>query len=64
MLANQIELIKADHDYCDICSTPDGTVVYCEQCWVGVHVDCYGGDLVQGIPEGEWYCKRCLAMRA
>lgn len=52
---------------CDICldfEYEEGDeIVICEMCNVGVHQTCYGGELVDGIPNGEWFCQRCVQLR-
>ncbi|XP_042480260.1 protein Jade-1 [Macadamia integrifolia] len=48
---------------CDICLSTDGDpsdpIVFCDGCDLMVHATCYGKPLIQGIPEGEWFCARC-----
>lgn len=53
-------------DVCCVCSDePDeeNPLVYCdgEGCQVAIHPDCHGYPLSKSIPEGEWFCDRCLA---
>ena len=48
---------------CDICLDDDddenNEIVICDLCLVAVHQTCYGSELLQGVPEGNWYCARC-----
>ncbi|KAJ4981877.1 hypothetical protein NE237_032714 [Protea cynaroides] len=48
---------------CDICQSTDGDpsdpIVLCDGCDLMVHATCYGKPLIQGIPEGDWFCTRC-----
>jgi hypothetical protein len=52
-----------DSAVCDICLTPDvedlpsgepDDLVICEICYVVVHRSCYGRDLYDELPEGDW----------
>lgn len=36
----------------------------CDLCNCAVHQSCYGGFLRHGVPEGEWFCDRCKALKA
>lgn len=51
---------------CAICQSTDGDpkdpIVFCDGCDLMVHTSCYGNPLVQGIPEGDWFCNQCLAV--
>lgn len=48
---------------CDVCLDDDdddnNDIVICDLCQVAVHQTCYGGELLEGVPEGNWYCARC-----
>ncbi|XP_010552146.1 PREDICTED: protein Jade-1-like isoform X2 [Tarenaya hassleriana] len=50
---------------CAVCQSTDGEpsdpIVFCDGCDLMVHASCYGDPLVKGIPEGDWFCRRCLA---
>ena len=51
---------------CDVCQndykdeeTGDDLVI-CDKCQVAVHMNCYGHDLLSGMPSTDkWYCLRC-----
>lgn len=49
---------------CAICQSTDGDpkdpIVFCDGCDLMVHTSCYGSPLIQGIPEGDWFCNQCL----
>ena len=53
---------------CDVCceddDDEDNEIVICELCLGAVHQKCYGSDLLEGIPEGNWYCARCTDLQA
>ena len=38
-------------------------IVICGMCLVGVHQKCYGSELKDRLPDGEWYCARCTHLR-
>ena len=48
---------------CDICLEyeyeDDDLIVICDLCNVAVHQSCYGNDIKDSVPAGNWYCKRC-----
>ncbi|KAF9589748.1 hypothetical protein IFM89_028657 [Coptis chinensis] len=48
---------------CGVCQSTDGDpsdpIVFCDGCDLMVHAICYGDPLVQGIPEGDWFCATC-----
>ena len=48
---------------CDICLDKeyedDDLIVLCDLCNAATHQGCYGGDLLNAVPKGEWYCDRC-----
>ena len=48
---------------CDVCLEDDdddgNEILICELCLVGVHQKCYGSELLEAIPQGDWYCARC-----
>lgn len=49
---------------CNVCSGCDGNssdpIVFCDGCDLMVHATCYGDPLNRGIPEGDWFCARCI----
>ncbi|KAK4238855.1 origin recognition complex subunit 4 C-terminus-domain-containing protein [Achaetomium macrosporum] len=52
---------EVDYDaVCTICSKPDSTpendIVFCDNCDMAVHQECYG---LAEIPEGDWLCRSC-----
>lgn len=53
---------------CAICQSTDGDpsdpIVFCDGCDLMVHATCYGNPLVNGIPEGDWFCAQCLASKS
>lgn len=52
---------------CCVCyEDEDGILVYCdgEGCNVATHPDCYGYPLIKRIPDEEWFCDACRAMRS
>lgn len=57
---------EREHDLearCHVCDradepTPGNLIVFCDRCNVAVHQKCYG---IARIPDGEWYCDRCVA---
>ncbi|GJV85781.1 protein Jade-1 [Tanacetum coccineum] len=63
----QKEKEEADEDgiVCAICQSTDGDsldpIVLCDGCDLMVHVTCYGKPLVNGVPDGDWFCCQCLA---
>ncbi|KAI3949836.1 hypothetical protein MKW92_024493 [Papaver armeniacum] len=50
---------------CDVCKSTDGDpsdpIVLCDGCDLMVHSTCYGNPLIEGIPEGDWFCCTCQA---
>ncbi|KAL8140260.1 hypothetical protein V2J09_006281 [Rumex salicifolius] len=50
---------------CAVCGSTDGDpsdpIVLCDGCELMVHASCYGNPLIQGVPEGDWFCARCLS---
>jgi hypothetical protein len=53
-----------DGVFCDVCKEGDADeedpIVFCDGCDVMVHASCYGNPLIDGIPEGDWFCKQCI----
>ncbi|KAL2200547.1 origin recognition complex subunit 4 C-terminus-domain-containing protein [Corynascus similis CBS 632.67] len=49
-----------DDEVCAICSKPDSEppneIVFCDNCDMPVHQECYG---LAKIPEGDWICRNC-----
>jgi origin recognition complex subunit 4 len=49
-----------DGEVCAICSKPDSEppneIVFCDNCDMPVHQECYG---LPEIPEGDWICRNC-----
>jgi hypothetical protein len=65
----KIEENNIDEDICcDICLEKeyedDDMIVICELCNVAVHQMCYGGDIKDKVPSGDWYCDRCKVLKA
>ncbi|KAL2120715.1 hypothetical protein VTJ04DRAFT_4742 [Mycothermus thermophilus] len=52
---------EEDDEVCAICSKPDSAppneIVFCDNCDLAVHQQCYG---IAEIPEGDWFCRNCL----
>lgn len=49
---------------CSICHEEpmrDAPLVYCENCGIAVHQQCYGYPLLKSIPEEDWFCDYCTA---
>ncbi|GLJ44117.1 hypothetical protein SUGI_0920000 [Cryptomeria japonica] len=49
---------------CSVCGGHDGNptdpIVFCDGCDVMVHASCYGDPLIKAIPDGDWFCARCM----
>lgn len=65
----QIVLSQNDKDEdicCDCCLEyeyeDDDMLVLCELCKVATHQSCHGGDIVNEVPAGPWYCERCKVL--
>lgn len=44
---------------CSVCNqkeTPNNTIVFCDNCNIAVHQECYG---IIFIPPGPWFCRPC-----
>ncbi|MCO5559582.1 hypothetical protein L7F22_013183 [Adiantum nelumboides] len=52
-----------DGVFCDVCkeadAEPSDPIVFCDGCNVMVHASCYGSPLIDGIPDGDWFCRQC-----
>ncbi|KAJ0264072.1 hypothetical protein HA466_0024920 [Hirschfeldia incana] len=61
--------IPEDEDgiMCAVCQSTDGDpsnpIVFCDGCDLMVHASCYGNPLVKDIPEGDWFCSQCTALK-
>ena len=48
---------------CEIClddhNNPEDRLATCEHCKVSVHQSCYGGSILEQMPEGSWVCEKC-----
>ncbi|KEJ82736.1 Protein Jade-3 [Oxytricha trifallax] len=59
---------KVDEDIqCDVClefdHEEDDQIVICDLCNVAVHQSCYGGDILNKLPEdAQWFCQRCQVL--
>ena len=57
-----------DDIVCDACLDGEddehNEIVICDLCLGAVHQTCYGSELLQGVPEGNWYCARCRDLLA
>jgi origin recognition complex subunit 4 len=51
---------EEDDEVCVICSKPDSDppneIVFCDNCDMPVHQECYG---LAEVPEGDWICRNC-----
>uniref|UniRef100_A0A0L0P8S3 Uncharacterized protein n=1 Tax=Candidozyma auris TaxID=498019 RepID=A0A0L0P8S3_CANAR len=49
---------------CAVCNDSEGhsgnAIVFCDGCNIAVHQECYG---IAFIPEGQWFCRRCMLVR-
>ncbi|XP_024015498.1 protein Jade-1 isoform X1 [Eutrema salsugineum] len=59
---------EEDGIMCAVCQSTDGDpsnpIVFCDGCDLMVHASCYGNPLVKAIPEGDWFCRQCVASRS
>ena len=37
----------------------DNEIIFCSTCWIPIHQFCYGSEIQDWIPEGEWNWQRC-----
>ncbi|CAI0440849.1 unnamed protein product [Linum tenue] len=62
---SQIVSEEEDEDgiLCAVCGSTDGDpsdpIVFCDGCDLMVHTTCYGAPLINGVPEGDWFCAEC-----
>ncbi|XP_050231143.1 uncharacterized protein LOC126680131 [Mercurialis annua] len=53
---------------CAVCQSTDGDptdpIVFCDGCDLMVHTTCYGNPLINGVPDGDWFCTHCLASQS
>lgn len=60
------ENVSVDDDgiVCAVCQSTDADpldpIVFCDGCDLMVHTTCYGSPLTNGVPEGDWFCSKCL----
>lgn len=61
-----IRIVENDKDediQCDVCLEleyeDDDMIVICEMCNAAVHQTCNGGDILERLPLGAWFCERC-----
>ncbi|KFK38828.1 hypothetical protein AALP_AA3G165700 [Arabis alpina] len=58
---------EEDGIMCAVCQSTDGEpsnpIVFCDGCDLMVHATCYGNPLVKAIPEGDWFCERCIGSK-
>ena len=56
-----------DNVVCDICLDDEDEegdeIVICEMCLAATHQKCYGSELKDSVPKGEWFCARCTHLR-
>ncbi|OVA10064.1 zinc finger protein [Macleaya cordata] len=45
---------------CKLIISGGESLLVCDACGNGVHLKCLQSDNHKGIPEGEWYCPKCL----
>ncbi len=52
---------------CDVCldldHEKDNEIVICSLCNVAVHQNCYGSELIDRVPKGDWFCERCDSLK-
>lgn len=52
---------------CAVCQSTDADpldpIVFCDGCDLMVHTTCYGTPLTNGVPEGDWFCIKCVFTR-
>ncbi|KAK3020121.1 hypothetical protein RJ639_005259 [Escallonia herrerae] len=55
---------EEDGILCAVCKSTDGDpkdpIVFCDGCDLMVHTTCYGSPLTDGVPDGDWFCSKCL----
>lgn len=47
---------------CRVCKNAyneNDKIIKCFQCLQEVHHKCYGSELIEETPVGEWYCQKC-----
>ena len=59
---NKDKNIKCDACLSKCADDPRDKIVICETCNVGTHQSCYGRELLDNVPTGEWNCERCCSL--
>ncbi len=58
---------KNDSIKCDVCLWEDDCdkdeLVICDMCLVATHQQCYGGEIFDTLPSGDWFCARCVYVK-
>lgn len=54
--------LKGQEEFCAICDD-GGEVICCDACMRVFHARCLSPPLLE-LPEGDWYCPKCVASRA
>lgn len=62
----KISSVSDEDIQCDIClefdHEDDDQIVICELCNAATHQTCYGGNIHNKLPKGDWYCDRCTVL--
>lgn len=52
---------------CDVCLEMEyeegDAILICDLCNAATHQTCYGSDILNGVPSGEWFCERCTTLK-